>query len=76
MVPAKPTGRPRDRSAEEANHGLRTDERLPVNRARCPVHHYHKGGYHKGRPMRIFEPLTGPPNAYDEPNSFSGPRRQ
>jgi len=52
------------------------DEMLPVNRARCPVHHHHKGGYLKGGPMRFFEPLTGPPNAYDEPNSFSGPRRQ
>jgi len=43
-------------------------EMLPVNRARCPVHHYHKDG-----PMRFFAPLTGPPDAYYEPNSFSGP---
>jgi catalase len=43
-------------------------EMLPVNRARCPVHHYHKDG-----PMRFFEPLTGNPDAYYEPNSFDGP---
>lgn len=43
-------------------------EMLPVNRARCPVHHYHKDG-----PMRFFEPLTGNPDAFYEPNSFSGP---
>jgi catalase len=43
-------------------------EALPVNRARCPVHHYHKDG-----PMRFFEPLTGTPDAYYEPNSFHGP---
>jgi catalase len=43
-------------------------EALPVNRARCPVHHYHKDG-----PMRFFEPLTGNPDAYYEPNSFNGP---
>ena len=43
-------------------------EALPVNRARCPVHHYHKDG-----PMRFFEPLTGTADAYYEPNSFNGP---
>jgi catalase len=43
-------------------------EMLPVNRPRCPVHHYHKDG-----PMRFFEPLTGTPDAYYEPNSFNGP---
>ena len=43
-------------------------EALPVNRARCPVHHYHKDG-----PMRFFESLTGTPDAYYEPNSFNGP---
>ena len=43
-------------------------EMLPVNRPRCPVHHYHKDG-----PMRFFEPLTGSPDAYYEPNSFNGP---
>src|SRR5947208_7151089 len=43
-------------------------EMLPVNRARCPVHNYHKDG-----PMRFFEPLTGNRDAYYEPNSFNGP---
>jgi catalase len=43
-------------------------EMLPVNSPRCPVHHYHKDG-----PMRFFEPLTGNPDAYYEPNSFNGP---
>jgi catalase len=43
-------------------------EMLPVNRARCPVHNYHKDGA-----MRFFEPLTGNPDAYYEPNSFNGP---
>jgi catalase len=42
-------------------------EMLPVNRPRCPVHHYHKDG-----PMRFFVPLTGNPDAYYEPNSFDG----
>ncbi len=42
-------------------------EMLPVNRPRCPVHHYHKDG-----PMRFFEPLTGNVDAYYEPNSFGG----
>ncbi len=43
-------------------------EMLPVNRARCPIHHYHKDG-----PMRFFGPLTGSADAYYEPNSFEGP---
>lgn len=43
-------------------------EALPVNAARCPVHHYHKDGS-----MRFFEPKTGNPDAYYEPNSFNGP---
>ena len=43
-------------------------EALPVNRPRCPVHHYHKDG-----PMRFFENLTGDPDAYYEPNSMGGP---
>jgi catalase len=42
-------------------------EMLPVNRPRCPVHHYHKDG-----PMRFFAPLTGNVHAYYEPNSFNG----
>jgi catalase len=43
-------------------------EMLPVNAARCPVHHYHKDG-----PMRFFKQLTGNPDAFYEPNSFEGP---
>jgi catalase len=43
-------------------------EALPVNAAKCPVHHYHKDG-----PMRFFNNNTGNPDAYYEPNSFSGP---
>ena len=42
-------------------------EALPVNRPRCPVHHYHKDGQ-----MRFF-PNNPNPDAYYEPNSFSGP---
>ncbi|MGD9502421.1 MAG: catalase [Methyloceanibacter sp.] len=42
-------------------------EMLPVNRPRCPMHHYHKDG-----PMRFFEPATGNTDAYYEPNSFGG----
>lgn len=42
-------------------------EALPVNRPRCPVHHYHKDG-----PMRFFPPLTGNLDAFYEPNSFGG----
>ena len=42
-------------------------EQLPVNAAKCPVHHYHKDG-----PMRFFEPKTGNVDAYYEPNSFNG----
>ncbi len=44
-------------------------EMLPVNKPRCPVHHYHKDG-----PMRFFEPAAGNREAYYEPNSFGGAR--
>ncbi len=43
-------------------------EALPVNRPRCPVHHYHKDGA-----MRFFDNMPNP-DAYYEPNSFEGPR--
>jgi catalase len=43
-------------------------EALPVNAPKCPMHHYHKDG-----PMRFFQNDTGNPDAYYEPNSFSGP---
>jgi catalase len=42
-------------------------EMLPVNRPRCPVHHYHKDG-----PMRFFAQQTGTVDAFYEPNSFGG----
>jgi catalase len=42
-------------------------EMLPVNRPRCPVHHYHKDG-----PMRFFEQKTGNVDAFYEPNSMGG----
>lgn len=45
-------------------------EMLPVNAARCPVHHYHKDG-----PMRFFASATGAENAYYEPNSMGGARQ-
>jgi catalase len=41
-------------------------EALPVNRPRCPVHHYHADGS-----MLLDIPNRG--NAYYEPNSFNGP---
>ncbi|MDF1760488.1 MAG: catalase [Coxiellaceae bacterium] len=42
-------------------------EALPVNKPKCPVHHYHKDGA-----MRFFENFTNA-DAYYEPNSFNGP---
>ena len=42
-------------------------EHLPVNAAKCPVHHYHKDGA-----MRFFPQMTGNTDAYYEPNSFNG----
>lgn len=45
-------------------------EHLPVNAARCPVHHYHKDGA-----MRFFPQLTGSTDAYYEPNSFGGAKQ-
>ncbi len=44
-------------------------EALPVNRPRCPVHHYHKDGL-----MNFFGQSTGSVDAYYEPNSFEGPK--
>ncbi|MBQ0750970.1 MAG: catalase [Roseovarius sp.] len=44
-------------------------EALPVNRPRCPVHHYHKDGA-----MRFFDNMPIP-DAYYEPNSFDGPQQ-
>ncbi|MEI4486438.1 catalase [Frigidibacter sp. MR17.14] len=43
-------------------------EQLPVNRPKCPVHHYHRDG------AMNFEGFKGGnPDAYYEPNSFGGP---
>jgi catalase len=41
-------------------------EQLPVNKPRCPVHHYHADGS-----MRLSGNAN--PDAYYEPNSFGGP---
>ncbi len=55
--------------ADAHRHRLGTHyEALPVNAPKCPVHHYHKDGA-----MRFFRNDTGNPDAYYEPNSFSGP---
>lgn len=55
--------------ADAHRHRLGTHyEALPVNKPRCPVHHYHKDGA-----MRFFANDTGNLDAYYEPNSFSGP---
>jgi catalase len=44
-------------------------ETLPVNRPRCPVHHYHKDGL-----MNAYGGIrTGNPDVFYEPNSFDGP---
>lgn len=46
-------------------------EALPVNRPKCPVHHYHKDG-----PMRFFENSSGNRDAYYEPNMYSDAPKQ
>ncbi|MCP8897564.1 catalase [Shinella daejeonensis] len=44
-------------------------ENILVNQPKCPVHHYHRDGQ-----MNTYGGLkTGNPDAYYEPNSFSGP---
>jgi len=54
--------------ADAHRHRLGTHyEALPVNAPKCPHHHYHKDGA-----MRFF-PNNPQPDAYYEPNSFSGP---
>ena len=40
-------------------------EQLPINRPRCPVHHYHKDGE-----MNFAGHLSGNLDAYYEPNSY------
>ncbi|RLQ87395.1 catalase [Notoacmeibacter ruber] len=56
--------------ADAHRHRLGTHyEQIPVNRPKCPVHHYHKDGE-----MNVYGGIaTGNPNAYYEPNSFNGP---
>ncbi len=46
-------------------------ESLPVNRPKCPVHHYHKDG-----PMRFFENASGNTDAYYEPNMYADAAKQ
>lgn len=41
-------------------------DQLPVNKPRCPVHHYHRDG-------QMATALHTNPDAYYEPNSFDGP---
>ncbi len=54
--------------ADAHRHRLGTHyEVLPVNAARCPVHHYHKDGQ-----MHFADNGTNP-DAFYEPNSFDGP---
>ncbi len=55
--------------ADAHRHRLGTHyETLPINRPRCPVHHYHKDGE-----MNMYGGVaSGSENAYYEPNSFSG----
>ena len=44
-------------------------EALPVNRPKCPVHHYHKDGL-----MNTYGGVSsGNADAFYEPNSFNGP---
>lgn len=54
--------------ADAHRHRLGTHyEALPVNAARCPVHHYNKDG------QMNFKDNGTSPDAYYEPNSFGGP---
>lgn len=44
-------------------------EQIPVNRPKCPVHHYHRDGQ-----MNTYGGIaTGNPDAYYEPNTMNGP---
>lgn len=55
--------------ADAHRHRIGTHyEALPVNKPKCPVHHYNKDGA-----MRFFENNEANPDAYYEPNSFNGP---
>ncbi len=55
--------------ADAHRHRLGTHyEALPVNAPKCPFHNYNKDGA-----MRFFDNNSKNPDAYYEPNSFSGP---
>ncbi|MGE0847263.1 MAG: catalase [Flavobacteriaceae bacterium] len=56
--------------ADAHRHRLGTHyEQIPVNRPKCPMHHYHRDGE-----MNVYGGLaSGNPDAYYEPNSFGGP---
>jgi catalase len=55
--------------ADAHRHRLGTHyEQIPVNRPKCPVHHYHRDGE-----MNVYGGLiSGNTDAYYEPNSFGG----
>lgn len=56
--------------ADAHRHRLGTHyEQIPVNKPKCPVHHYNRDGQ-----MNTYGGIaTGNPDAYYEPNSFDGP---
>ncbi|MBP1850506.1 catalase [Rhizobium halophytocola] len=55
--------------ADAHRHRLGTHyEQIPVNRPKCPVHHYNRDGE-----MNVYGgSISGDVNAYYEPNSFNG----
>ncbi|TCL75772.1 catalase KatA [Rhizobium sp. BK251] len=59
--------------ADAHRHRLGTHyENIPINQPKVPIHHYHRDGQ-----MNTFGGIrTGNPDAYYEPNSFSGPVEQ
>lgn len=55
--------------ADAHRHRIGTHyEALPINAPKCPMHNYNKDGA-----MRFYDNNTCNPDAYYEPNSFSGP---
>ena len=55
--------------ADAHRHRIGTHyEALPVNAPKCPVHNYNKDG------AMVFAPTNKNPDAFYEPNSFSGPK--
>ena len=59
--------------ADAHRHRLGTHyESIPVNKPKCPVHHYHKDGQ-----MNVYGGIaSGNSDAYYEPNSVGGPVEQ